>query len=89
MEKSAKSLVDHWAWAGSKGLMNRNTAAGLRSACARVLEVLGDDWEQTDISKLDVEDLLLRFQNLRKKEFVPQVLGTYKQRFRKGHSLLL
>jgi hypothetical protein len=84
MEKTAKSLVDHWAWAGSKGLMNRNTAAGLRSACARVLEVLGDGWEQTDISNLDVEDLLLRFQNLRKKEFVPQVLETYKQRFRKA-----
>jgi len=84
MEKNAKSLVDHWAWAAEKGLMNRNTAAGLRSACTRILEVLGDNWEQTDISNLDVEDLLLRFQNLRKKEFAPQVLGTYKQRFRRA-----
>jgi hypothetical protein len=84
MEKNAKSLVDHWAWAAEKGLMNRNTAAGLRSACSRVFEVLGDDWEQADVSNLDIEDLLLRFQNLRKKEFVPQVLETYKQRFRKA-----
>jgi hypothetical protein len=84
MEKNAGSLVEHWSWAAEKGLMNRNTAAGFRSACARVLEVLGDDWEQSDISRLDVEELLLRFQNLKKKDFRPQVLETYKQRFRKA-----
>ena len=84
MEKNAKSLVDHWTWAADKGLMNRNTAAGLRSACARVLEVLGDGWEQTDITDLNVDDILLRFQNLKKKDFVPQVLEAYKHRFRKA-----
>ena len=84
MEKNAKSLVDHWSWAADKGLMNRNTAAGLRSACVRVLEVLGDGWEQTDITDLNVDDILLRFQNLKKKDFVPQVLEAYKHRFRKA-----
>jgi hypothetical protein len=84
METNAKSLVDHWAWAADKGVLNRNTAAGLRSACTRVLAVLGDDWEETDISRLDVESLLIRFQNLEKKDFKPQVLEVYKQRFRKA-----
>jgi hypothetical protein len=84
METSARSLVDHWSWAADKGLMNRNTASGLRSACARVFETLGDGWEQTDIQSLDVEDMLLRFQNLKKKSFRPQVLEVYKQRFRKA-----
>jgi hypothetical protein len=51
METNAKSLVDHWTWAADKGVLNRNTAAGLRSACTRVLAVLGDDWEETDISR--------------------------------------
>jgi hypothetical protein len=64
--------------------MNRNTAGGLRSACNRVLEALGDDWEQTNISELDVEETLLRFQNPKKKDFLPQVLEEYKQRFRKA-----
>ena len=84
METSARALVDHWSWAADKGLMNRNTAGGLRSACAGVLEVLGDDWEQTDISSTNVEDLLLRFQNLKKKDYRPEVLEVYKQRFRKA-----
>src|SRR5271170_343214 len=84
METNAKSLVDHWTWSAEKGLLNRNTAAGLRSACTRVLAVLGDDWEETDISRLDVESLLVRFQNLEKKDFKPQVLEVYKQRFRKA-----
>ena len=47
-ETSARSLVDHWSWAADKGLMNRNTAAGLSSACVRVLDILGDNWEQTE-----------------------------------------
>src|ERR1700732_5098681 len=82
MEKDARSLIDHWNWAAEKGVMNRNTAAGLRSACTRVLEAAGDDWEKTDVTTLDVEDLLVRFQNLKKKDFRPQVLEVYKQRFR-------
>ncbi len=84
METSARALIDHWTWAAEKGLMNRNTAGGLRSACSRVLEALGDDWEQTNISELNVEETLLRFQNLKKKDFLPQVLEEYKQRFRKA-----
>jgi hypothetical protein len=84
METSARALIDHWSWAADKGLMNRNTAGGLRSACTRVLEVLGEGWEQTDISNANVEDLLLRFQNLKKKDYRPEVLEVYKQRFRKA-----
>ncbi|MFZ1005991.1 MAG: hypothetical protein WAN65_04085 [Candidatus Sulfotelmatobacter sp.] len=64
--------------------MNRNTAAGLRSACTRVLEVAGDGWEKMDVTTIDIEDLLVRFQNLKKKDFRPQVLEVYKQRFRKA-----
>ena len=64
--------------------MNRNTAGGLRSACSRVLEALGDGWEQINIAELDVEETLVRFQNLKKKDFLPQVLEEYKQRFRKA-----
>ena len=64
--------------------MNRNTAGGFRSASSRVLEALGDNWEEINIAELDVEETLLRFQNLKKKDFLPQVLEEYKQRFRKA-----
>jgi hypothetical protein len=79
--ETGKTLIDHWSWAAEKGVMNRNTAAGLRAACVQVLGVL-DDPEQADIANLDVEDLLTRFQNLRKQNFKPQVLEAYKRRFR-------
>jgi hypothetical protein len=79
--ETGKTLIDHWSWAAEKGVMNKNTAAGLRGACVQVLGVV-DDPEQVDIANLDVEDLLTRFQNLRKQRFKPQVLEAYKRRFR-------
>jgi hypothetical protein len=79
--ETGKTLIDHWSWAAEKGVMNRNTAAGLRAACVQVLGVV-ENPEQIEISSLDVEDLLTRFQNLRKQRFKPQVLETYKRRFR-------
>jgi hypothetical protein len=79
--ETGKTLIDHWSWAADKGVMNRNTAAGLRAACVQVLGVV-DDPEQVNVANLDVEDLLTRFQNLRKQRFKPQVLEAYKRRFR-------
>jgi hypothetical protein len=79
--ETGKTLIDFWSWAADKGVMNKNTAAGLRSACIQVLGV-ADDPAQVDIASLDVEDFLNRFQNLRKQRFKPQVLEAYKRRFR-------
>jgi hypothetical protein len=79
--ETGKTLIDHWSWAADKGVMNKNTAAGLRAACVQVLGVV-DDPQQIDIANLDVDDLLTRFQNLRKQRFKPQVLEAYKRRFR-------
>jgi hypothetical protein len=81
METKGKALIDHWSWAAEKGVMNRNTAAGLRAACVQVLGVL-DDPDEVDIESLNIDELLTRFQNLRKQRFKPQVLEAYKRRFR-------
>src|SRR2546428_12277575 len=83
-ETTGKALVDHWSWAADKGLMNKNTAGGLRAACSQVLSVFGDDAETVDVKTLDIEDALSRFLNLKKKEFKPTVLETYKRRFRQA-----
>jgi hypothetical protein len=81
METTGQQLVDHWNWAAEKGLMNKNTASGRRSACVQVLSIL-PDWQNVDVSQLNVDDVLLRFQNLKKKDFRPNVLEVYKKRFK-------
>ena len=78
---TGRQLVDHWTWAAGKGLMNRNSALGLRAACAQVLSVL-DNWEEIDVTSIDVEDLLKRFKNLRARDFNPSSLDAYEKRFR-------
>lgn len=86
MDTTGKALLEHWTWAAGKGLMNSATAASLKSSCAKVIGVL-DDWESTDVRKIDVEDLVLRFQNLHAREFTPSSLETYASRFRKAVQL--
>src|SRR5438874_6630950 len=83
MDTTGKSLVEHWNWAASKGLMNKHTAAGLRAASAQVLSVL-DDWENVDITTLDPNDVTTRFKHLCAKKFAPQSLEKYEQRFKQA-----
>src|SRR6266496_2402296 len=81
MNTTGKQLVEHWAWAAEKGQMNRNTAGALRTACVHVLGAL-DNWEQIDVTSLDVDDVIRRFQNLRARDFNPTSLNAYARRFR-------
>lgn len=80
IDTSGKALVDHWKWAAEKGLMNLNTARSLSAACKQVLSVL-DGWEKLDIRAIDIDDVTRRFQNRRNKDFKPDSLEVYKQRF--------
>lgn len=80
---TGKQLVDHWTWAAEKGVMNRNSAFGMRSACSQVLSVL-DNWKEIDVTSIDIEDLLKRFRNLRARDFSPSSLDAYEKRFRGG-----
>jgi hypothetical protein len=83
MESNGKALIDHWGWAAQKGLMNKNTAGGLKAACSTVLGAL-DNGMEVDIQSLDVDGALTRFKNLRHKKFKPKVLETYDGRFRRA-----
>ena len=80
---SARSLVEHWTWASGKGLMTAPTARALATACRGVLEVQ-DDWENLDISTLDIDDLFNRFKNLNSRKFKPRSLRDYESRFRRA-----
>jgi hypothetical protein len=82
-DTSGKAFMDHWTWAADKGLMNTNTAGGMRAAVTKVLSI-EENPEQVDITKLDVDGILRRFENLKKKDFTPGSLETYKSRFRQA-----
>lgn len=83
METTAKALIDHWGWATKRGLMNANTAATLRAACAKVLSIF-DNLDAVDVRQLDVEETLRRFKNLRGKDLKPDSIEAYEQRFRQA-----
>lgn len=85
---TGKSLVDHWHWAAEKGLMNRHTAAALRTACAKVLGA-ADQWEEVDVRSLDIEDAFHRFQTKHGKDYKPQTLEEYRRRFAQAVELFL
>lgn len=75
------ALVDHWAWAAQKGLMNQTTARLIENACRQVLKTQ-DGWETIDVQTLDVDETFRRFVNLSK--LAPRSLRDYKRRFIQG-----
>ena len=83
---TGKELVAHWNFVAEKGLMNKNSANALRTACSHILGVL-DDWETTDINELDLEVVIKRFQNLKRRDFKPQTLDAYGKRFQQAVEL--
>jgi hypothetical protein len=69
-------FLDHLA---DKGLANRATVVSRKAAVNTLLSILSDD-EASDLRKLDVDDLLLRFFNLKGEGFKPASLNVYKSR---------
>jgi hypothetical protein len=88
MNKTGRAFVDHWNWAAEKGILNSNTAGALRAACTKVLEI-EDNWEAQDVTTLDIDSLLRRFQTLKAKEYKPESLREYDRRFRKAYAAFL
>jgi len=88
VETSGQSLLDFWAWSARKGLVPTSVANDLRAASKEVLSV-EDNWQAIDIKSLDVDYLMVRFDNLRKFKFKPQSLSAYKSRFKKARKLYL
>lgn len=83
MHSTGKALVQHWSWAAERGLMNKNTARTFQSACSEVLGV-EENWEEVDVRQMDVEKILLQFQNLRAERYKPRSLASYQNRFRQA-----
>ncbi len=80
---TGKDLVEHWSWAAEKGLMKKNSALSLKSACSNVLSVI-DGWESIDIISIDIDDTILRFKNLQARNYKPKSLEVYGKRFKRA-----
>ncbi len=82
-DKTGRALLEFLDRAAGKGWLNKNTAAGYRAACQRILEI-EPGWERMDLSTLEADDLIQRFVTLKGGEYSPRSLETYKSRFGKA-----
>ena len=76
---SKDQLFTFLDYVAEKGLMKRATAGALRSACTAVLDVI-EDGEAKDLSKLDIDSALRRYENLKGFNVSPGTLKTYGRR---------
>lgn len=80
---TAGGLLAFLDWAGDKGEMNASTAQAFKSSAGKVIDV-SDDGAETDMTTLDVENLLSRWETKNKTKYKPESLNTYKGRFRQA-----
>lgn len=82
---TGEGLLSFLDFAMDKGYLKVPTGQAMKTACKEVLSATeGDDWQQADLSSLDIEDVLQRFETLRAMKFSSGSLNTYKSRFKKS-----
>lgn len=80
-QKSKAALLDFLEYLARKGLMNKTTISSRKAAVNNVLGIL-DDEEASDVSKIDLDDVMRRFHNLNGLNYTSDSLTTYKSRVR-------
>lgn len=76
---SRDAVLDFLDFLANKGLLNRGTAVSRKAAVNTLLSILSEE-EAADLRALDLDDLVLRFSNLKGSEFKPESLRVYKSR---------
>jgi len=80
-ERSRHNLLEFLDYLAQKGLMARATVAARKAAASRVLGILSDE-EASDVTKLDLDEVMARFSNLEGRGFTPASLNTYLSRLK-------
>jgi len=80
-ERSRESLFEFLDYLANKGLMAKSTVSARKASAGKVLGILSDE-EAADVTKLDLDDVMARFQNLEGKKYTPGSLNTYLSRVR-------
>jgi hypothetical protein len=79
--RSREALSDFLNYLADKGLMERNTVAARKAAVTKVLGIL-DEVEASDVTTVNVEEVVSRFQRLHGRDYAPGSLISYKSRLR-------
>lgn len=80
-DRSREGLIEFLDWTGTKGLMPLASVQARRATAGKVLSVLNDN-EAQDVSHLDVDEVMSRFENLHGKNYSPGSLKTYHSRIK-------
>ncbi|MEE9434519.1 MAG: hypothetical protein V3V15_09815 [Sphingorhabdus sp.] len=79
--RSRSDLLKFLDWMSEKGLIPRNTASARKAAANKVLAILSDD-EASDVTGLEIDELMLRFSNLKGQNYNPVTVRTYQSRLK-------
>jgi hypothetical protein len=79
---TGEGLIAFLDYTADKGLMNAGTAKAYRAAVREVLGAVEEDWFSADVTTIDVDDVLRRFEVKSGMKYTPKSLTTYKSRFR-------
>lgn len=78
--RSKADFLEFLDWLGAKGIIPLNTAQARKAVANKVLATLDDD-ELSDITTLDIDDVMRRFTTKFGKKYTPESQRTYRSRF--------
>jgi hypothetical protein len=81
--RSREDLAAFLDYVGSKGLMPKPTVQARKAAASQILGILSQD-EAQDVTLIDIDAVMNRFNNLNGKGYTPDSLKTYKSRLTKA-----
>jgi hypothetical protein len=84
---TGEGLIAFLTYVADKGLMNAGTAKAYRAAVREVLGAVEEDWSSADVTTIDVDDVLRRFEVKSGMRYTPGSLKTYRSRFRNALTL--
>lgn len=77
----AKNVIEYLDYLMEKGKASNGAIRPLKVAFSRVMQVIeGDDWMQTDVRSIDIDDYMARFANLTMGKYTSESLTSYKSR---------
>lgn len=80
-DRSREALLNFLTWLGEKGYVPANTATARKIVATKVLAELSGE-EAADVTKLDIETTMARFENRNRGKYGQDSLRTYQSRLR-------
>jgi hypothetical protein len=78
-KRTREAILDFQDYQAAKGLLAKGTAGARKAALGKVLGILPAE-EAEDVTKIDLDDVMMRFSNLQGRDYTPGSMTTYKSR---------